>query len=106
VKVKSIKLTKVDKNGVETAVDMELETSHVYYVDADSGAVDETFDSGDDFSLHVTTIAVEQQIEPGGQSGDAIPGDLHIHLEQDAEQAPTYYSFEMEIVVAQWNEEP
>ncbi len=107
VKVESIKLVKISKGIYEKTVDVDLVACQPKYVDFEGGTVDDRLDpTKHDFALHLSKLAVGQQIEPYGQTGDAIPGDLTIHVEQAAEEEIASYDFTIEIVVAQWNEVP
>ncbi|RLG59574.1 hypothetical protein DRN86_04055 [Candidatus Geothermarchaeota archaeon] len=96
VKVKSLKLVKI--NG--TAVDgVDLTNCTTYYIDVENLKNETSPFPEADFSIHLSELAIGQQIDPDKE----LPGDLCIHLEQGATQDSTY-SFEIEIVVAQWNE--
>jgi len=46
-----------------------------------------------------TTVTVGDQIEPGGSA----PGDIHIHVEQEAGELASY-TFSAKIYLVQWNE--
>lgn len=50
-----------------------------------------------------TGLAVGDQIEPKGQAGDELPGDIHIHVEQSAAEL-AQYTFSATIYLVQWNE--
>jgi hypothetical protein len=52
-----------------------------------------------DVTVTITTIAVGTQIDAGA----SVPGDIHIHVEQSADELATY-TFSVEIYLVQWNE--
>jgi len=104
VKIESIKLIKVSKNGAEWTVDFELTACEWCCIDFDGTPhIDTSPDPTDELAIHVSNIYVGDQIEPAGQPGDTLPGDLCILVLQAAEQN-TSYDFTIKIVVAQWNE--
>jgi len=52
-----------------------------------------------------TGLAVGDQIGPAGSIDDELPGDLHIHVEQIADELQTgVYTFSASIYLVQWNE--
>jgi hypothetical protein len=106
VKIESIKLVEVSKGGTPHTVDVDLVAGTAVYVNADTGAVQvggTVDESIHDFSLQLSTLALGVQIEPAGETGDEIPGDLCVHVEQAAEEGASY-DFTIEIVATQWNE--
>lgn len=99
VKVKSIKLNwymiKKDGIGTQSFVYWDLTPCNTYNIDADS-------DGKDDFSIHLSKLNVGQVIDPDS----SIPGDLCISILDGAKPSGDdkyTYSFEIEIVVTQWN---
>lgn len=110
VKIESIKLVEISENNNVIAVNVELTACVIYYIDTDAGTVSTSPDVNgadtDDFSIHLSTLAVGQQIDPvgGANAGpSAIPGDLGVHVEQGADENASY-DFKIQIVVTQWNE--
>jgi hypothetical protein len=111
VVIQEIVLVEISKNGVPIAYpDLNLISCTTLYVDADSGHIDNTFDAGDDFSFHMSELAVGQQIDapntPVGGSATgvtAVPGDLWFHVEQPANELATY-DLKITIHAVQWNE--
>jgi predicted ribosomally synthesized peptide with SipW-like signal peptide len=91
-KIMSIKLVEISKGGIKKSVSVELVTCTTYYVDFDEP------DGKYDFSLHVTTLTVGNQVNPN----EKISGDLHIHIEEGAAEH-TSYDFTIEILVGQFN---
>lgn len=95
VKVSSISLTV----GGTTE---DIEPCTTYYIDFDTGTIDETPDDGDDMSIHVTPgDLLDKQIDPGAAETQM---DVEIHLLQDAEQDATY-TFSITVNLVQWNTE-
>lgn len=124
VKVESIKLIEVSKNGLwDTSIDIDLVagvTQYVYVVLVEGspgnwtamGNVSDTIQKDaennviSEFSLTLSTLALGQQIDPTPSVGPgitAIPGDLCFRVEQGAAISTTY-DFLIEVSVCQWNE--
>jgi predicted ribosomally synthesized peptide with SipW-like signal peptide len=99
-KIMSIKLIEISKDNNKKSVNVELVTCTTYYVDFEGGTVDTTLDPNKhDFSLHVTTLTVGNQVNPN----EKIYGDLHIHIEEGAAYH-TSYDFTIQILVGQFNQ--
>jgi hypothetical protein len=119
VKILSMKLTTVmDGEIVGGPVDLVADTQ--YYVDvgpmepsSHPPMVSTTHDAQgvdtDDFSIVISELAICDQIGAAGWADDALLGAISVHVEQGAIQGMGEgklrpYSFEIEIVCAQWNE--
>jgi hypothetical protein len=119
VKILSMKLITVNGNAPQGGA-VDLTAGIQYYVDVAApdeasrlAIVSETHDSqkvdGDDFSFILSHLALCDQIGAAGWDDDALFGDIAVHIEQGIPQglgtAPARaYTFEIEIVCAQWNE--
>jgi len=93
---------KVEK--VEISLDgttwTEISPCTIYYIDIETGNIDDTLDPGDDLSIHVTpSDLLGTQID----DGDSLQLDLTIHVEQDASENGSYTVY-IRITVVQWNE--
>lgn len=107
-KVSSIKLVMVDVGESETPVDVDLEPCTQYFVDCDTGSVEESLFDDADLMLHISddTGRLFAVMEPGGGYGvhgfyeSAVCGNLDIHVLEGAEEN-TGYSFEIEFVASQ-----
>lgn len=109
-KIKSITLVSISKGTTVIPCDggVALVACTTQYIDVEgTDLVHETPDVNgvdtDDFSIHISELRVggddEGQIPVGGY----IPGDICIHVEEGAEEAPTTYDFTIKIVVSQFN---
>jgi hypothetical protein len=109
VKVESIKLVEISGPAGKIPVDIDLVACTIYYVDVDAGTVsDQPNINGpdtDDFSIHLSELAVGQQIDPPaiGPGPEFAIADLGVHVEQGAWEQSTY-DFTILITAAQWNE--
>ena len=98
----------VNVTGPSTTFDMamELAIGVRYYVDADTGQVDETLDAGDDFSFILSAHGTQQldpiSWDPAVWNTKAYL-DITIHIEQDAQQKSSY-EFTVDYLFANWNE--
>jgi len=119
VKIEAIELVHVSVDGTIIPVGEPLQVCTVYGIDLDAttGSIlipnptPEQLMGPDaicEFDIHVTgEWGVGTQIDPQGMlpGPDTIEGDLHVHLDQDAEMTTTY-DFKIRIVASQWNEVP
>jgi hypothetical protein len=119
VKILSMTLTTV-MDGAIVGGPVDLVSGTQYYVDVGPMGpsshlpmVSETHDAQgtdtDDFSFVINGIDLCDQIGAAGWDDDALFGSIAVHVEQGAiqgmgEGSLRPYSFEIEIVCAQWNE--
>ena len=99
VEIESIKLVEVSKNGSPTGTPaLDLVACTTVYVDAETGTASTTpTPATDDFSLHLGVgLAAGQLIEPDGQAGDTVFGDIGVRVEQAAKELASY-DFTIEI---------
>ncbi len=107
-----VELWTVTLVSVETAIppaiakDKDLEIGVRYYVDADTGRVNETLQAGDDFSFILSAHGTEQ-LDPSSWNSDTWNTtaylDVTVHIEQDAGQKSSY-GFTIDYLFANWNE--
>jgi len=100
IEIESIKLVEVSKNGTPTGTPaLDLVACTTVYVDAETGTASTTPNPAtDDFSLHLGVgLAAGQLIEPDGQAGDTVFGDIGVRVESGAQEL-TSYDFTIEIV--------
>lgn len=99
IEIESIKLVEVSKNGTPTGTPaLDLVACTTVYVDAETGTASTTPNPAtDDFSLHLGVgLAVGTLIEPDGQAGDTVFGDIGVRVEPAAKEL-TSYDFTIEI---------
>ena len=99
VEIESIKLVEVSKNGSPTGTPaLDLVACTTVYVDAETGTASTTPNPAtDDFSLHLGVgLAAGQLIEPDGQAGDTVFGDIGVRVEPGAKELASY-DFTIEI---------
>jgi hypothetical protein len=108
VELWTVTLVKVE--GPSTSFDKSklLTIGTRYYVDADTGRVDETLDAGDDFSFILSAHGTEQldpsTWDPAVWNTTAYL-DVTVHIEQSAQQKSSY-KFSIDYLFANWNEVP
>lgn len=95
IKIDSIKLVEVSKgtNIITLSPPLDLVAcTTVYYVDAETGTASTTPNPAtDDFSLHLGAgLAAGQLIEPHGQAGDTVFGDIGVRVEPGAKELTSY----------------
>jgi len=99
IEIDSIKLVEVSKNDTPTGTPaLDLVACTTVYVDAETGTASTTPNPAtDDFSLHLGGgLAAGQLIEPDGQAGDTVFGDIGVRVEPGAKEL-TSYDFTIEI---------
>ena len=99
IEIDSIKLVEVSKNGSPTGTPaLDLVACTTVYVNAETGTASTTPNPAtDDFSLHLGAgLAAGQLIEPDGQAGDTVFGDIGVRVEPGAKEL-TSYDFTIEI---------
>ena len=107
VKIKSIELIKVSFGEVVIPVEYSLTACttcyvHIYFDEEElvwKAEVSDTLIEGAQFTIHISKLAVGDQID----DGESKLGDLCVHILQPAKQNASY-DFSIRIVVAQWNE--
>ena len=99
VKIKSIKLVKIDRGDWWKNVNVELDKDTTYYVDFEATRVATTPSDGDDFSFSISLIEPGLQID----SDEIKYGDICVHVEQGAKQN-TEYSCVIKVDFWNWNE--
>lgn len=100
IKIDSIKLVEVSKDGSPTGTPaLDLVACTTVYVDAETGTASTIPNPAtDDFSLHLGAgLAAGQLIEPHGQAGDTVFGDIGVRVEPGAKELASY-DFTIEIV--------
>lgn len=106
VKLYSVTLVALSKNGPVWTGSIPLDIGTRYYVDLDIPNIDTSLDAGDDFSF-ILSEKWTDQIDPYTWKDALHDGkgylDITVHVEQDAEEK-TNYDFTIDYVFANWNE--
>ena len=106
VELWTVKLVSVAGPSTQFDKDKDLTIGTQYYVDADTGRVDETLDVGDDFSFILSAHGTQQldpiTWDPADWNTTAYL-DVTVHIEQSAQQKSSY-KFSIDYLFANWNE--